>query len=178
MARLKKINDEVYIAEDSIVQIDSGEMTTLKEQAGRNSRHRVRVCAHKNAQDRLHEMLIVLTEKVYIRPHKHLNKTESFHVIDGTATVVFFNDDGGIEEVIRIGDSRSGKPFYFRNDDARYHTQIITSGCLAFHEITNGPFNPADTVFAPWAPDEADIAAVAAYREKLARQVAQKEGKG
>lgn len=174
MIRFKKVNDEVYVAADPVVQVDGVQLATLKQEAARNPRQRVRICAHKGPADRLHEMLIVLTNRVYIRPHKHVNKTESFHVIEGTATVVFFDDNGGIQEVLRIGDSRSGRPFYFRNDDARYHTQIITSDSLVFHEITNGPFNRADTIFAPWAPDESDVAAVAAYRERLTRQVAQR----
>jgi cupin fold WbuC family metalloprotein len=167
MPRIKKINDEVFVAEDCLVQVDSAQMHALKEQAARNPRHRVRLCAHKDAQDRLHEMLIVLTNKVYIQPHKHLNKTESFHVIEGTATVVFFNIHGGIADIIRIGDAGSGRPFYFRNDDPRYHTQIITSDYLVFHEITNGPFNRADTIFAPWSPDESNPDAVRKFMDDL-----------
>ena len=102
-------------------------------------------------------MLIVLTKDDYIRPHKYLYKTESFHVIEGSAVVIFFDEEGGIQEVIHVGDTSSGKQFYFRNDDARFHTQIITSDFLVFHEVTNGPFNRDDTIFAPWAPEENDI---------------------
>jgi len=173
MTPAKQINSEVYVAENPIVQVDLEQMEVLKSQAATNPRHRVRLCAHKDGQDRLHEMLIVLTKDVYIRPHKHLGKTESFHVIEGTATVIFFDDGGGIQELIKIGDFASGKPFYFRNDDPRYHTQIITSDALVFHETTNGPFNRADTVFAPWSPEETDANAVQAFLENLKRNVAQ-----
>jgi cupin fold WbuC family metalloprotein len=169
MTGFKAINDEVLIAETPIVQVSRQQMDHLKAQAMRNPRHRVRLCAHKDSQDRLHEMLIVLTKEVYIRPHKHLQKAESFHVIEGSAVVVFFDDQGGIEEVIRIGDFASGKQFYFRNDDPRYHTQLITSDFLVFHETTNGPFNRADTIFAPWAPEEADVAGCRAYIDQLKR---------
>ena len=171
MTRAKKINDEVYVAEDPIVQADRALMESLKAQAAKNPRHRVRLCAHKDSQDRLHEMLIVLTKDVYIRPHKHLNKTESFHVIEGTASVIFFDDKGGIEDVIHIGGFTSGKQFYFRNDDSRYHTQIITSDDLVFHETTNGPFNRADTIYAPWSPEENDAEAARAFMENLRRDV-------
>jgi hypothetical protein len=40
-----------------------------------------------------------------------------------------------------------------------------------FHETTNGPFNRADTIFAPWSPEEDDVVAVRAYVEKLKQQV-------
>ena len=169
MTRIKEISNEVLIAQDSIVQVDQAQLEDLKVRAARSPRHRARLCAHKDNQDRLHEMLIVLSKQVYIRPHKHTNKSESFHVIQGSALVIFFDDSGKIEEVIRIGDLESGACFYFRNDDSRYHTQIITSDFLVFHEITNGPFNQADTIFAPWSPEENDLAAINSFKEKLIR---------
>ena len=173
MTRIKRINDEVFVAEDPIVQVDRSQLETLKAQAARNPRQRARICAHKDVQDRLHEMLIVLARGAYVRPHKHLHKPESFHVIEGTATVIFFDDAGAVEEIIRIGDFESGSQFYFRNDDPRYHTQIVTSEFLVFHETTNGPFNRADTVFAPWSPEENNVAAVKAFMDKLSRDASQ-----
>jgi cupin fold WbuC family metalloprotein len=177
MTRIKRVNDEVFIAQDPIVQVDQAQMAALKTQAARNPRHRARLCAHKDNEDRLHEMLIVLASTAYIRPHKHLNKTESFHVVEGTAIVIFFDESGRIEQVMHVGDAASGRPFYFRNDDPRFHTQIITSDFLAFHETTNGPFNRADTIFAPWSPEETDTAAAAAFVDKLRHAVAQMPGR-
>jgi cupin fold WbuC family metalloprotein len=169
---VKKINDEVFIAEESVVRIGADEIAGLKAQARRNPRHRVRICAHKNAQDRLHEMLIVLTNEVYIRPHKHTNKSESFHVIEGEALVLFFTDIGDLAEVIHLGDAKSGRTFYFRNDDPRYHSQIVLSEALVFHETTNGPFNREDTQYAPWAPEEADAVQIPQYLESLRERIA------
>ena len=172
MSKIKMLNDEVFVAEDRIVKINRPELDKCKAQAARNPRRRARLCAHKDTQDRLHEMFLVMARDIYVRPHKHLNKTESFHVIEGAATVIFFDESGGVEEIVLIGDLQSGSFFYFRNDEPRYHTQIITSDYLVVHEITNGPFNRADTVFAPWAPPEEDTAAVKVYMEKLKRGVA------
>ena len=173
MSRFNKVSEEVLVAQDSLVQVDHAGLEALKALAARSPRHRARLCAHKDSQDRLHEMLIVLTRAVYIRPHKHLNKTESFHVIEGSAIVLFFDDTGAIAEAMPIGDAASGRTFYFRNEDSRYHTQIVTSDFLVFHEITNGPFNRADTLFAPWSPGETETAAVRSFVEKLQRQAAQ-----
>ncbi len=172
MMRAKPINNEVYVAEDHVVQVGQDNIEMFQRQAAQNPRHRARLCAHKDVQNRIHEMFIALTKDAYIRPHRHVNKSESFHVIEGTATVVFFNDAGKIEEVIEIGDYHSGKPFYYRNEDARFHTQIVTSKKLVFHETTNGPFNRADTVLAPWSPEDTDAAAVKDYMEQLKRDVA------
>lgn len=172
MTRVKTINNEVYVAEDHVVQVGRDSIEVFQKQAVLNARHRARLCTHKEAENRINEMFIALTRNAYIRPHRHVNKSESFHVIEGTATVVFFNDTGKIEEVFDIGDYRSGKPFYYRNEDARFHTQIVTSQSLVFHEITNGPFNRADTVLAPWSPEDTDAAGVKSYMEQLKLEVA------
>ena len=55
-----------------------------------------------------------------------------------------------------MGELRSGKPFYYRVAESLYHTLLIRSEAAVFHEITNGPFRPGDTEFAPWAPAESD----------------------
>lgn len=172
MMRAKPINNEVYVAEDHVVQVGRDGMAEFQQMAARNARHRARLCAHKENQNRIHEMFIALTGNAYIRPHRHVNKSESFHVIEGAATVVFFDDAGKIVEVFEIGDYHSGKAFYYRNEDARFHTQIVTSEKLVFHETTNGPFNRADTVLAPWSPEDTDTAAVKAYMENLKLEVA------
>ncbi len=172
MTRAKTINNEVFVAEDHVVTVSRDGIAVFQQQAARNARHRARLCAHKDNRSRIHEMFIALTGDVYIRPHRHLDKSESFHVIEGTASVVFFDDKGTIEEVVHIGDYLSGRPFYYRNEDARFHTQIVTSERLVFHETTNGPFNRADTVFAPWSPEESDSSEVAAYMDNLKREVA------
>jgi len=166
------LNEEVFVAEDRIVKVDPALLAELKAQAARNPRRRARLCAHKDVEDRLHEMLIVMCGGMYVHPHKHLTKMEAFHVIEGAATIVFFNDTGKVEEVFRVGDFPSGGLFYFRNEEPRYHTQIITSEFLVVHEIANGPFRRADTQFAPWAPDEKEVACVKVYMEKLKREVA------
>jgi cupin fold WbuC family metalloprotein len=149
------------------VVVDLPQIEFLKTQATRNPRHRARLCAHKDGQDRIHEMLIALSQDVYIRPHKHLSKSESFHIISGSAIVIYFDDAGAIADVIHVGDFESGRAFYFRNDGDRYHTQIITSPFLVFHETTNGPFSRLDTVFAPWSPEETDVQGIRTFLEKL-----------
>lgn len=165
-------NPEVWVAEGGVVQVRQTHLDELKASATANPRQRARLCAHRGPDDRLHEMLIALTRNVYIRPHKHIGKTESFHVIEGTARVVFFAESGAVDDIVELGDLRSGKCFYFRLDDPRYHTQIIDSEHLVFHETTNGPFDRADTVFAPWAPAETETDAVRTYLDALKRELA------
>lgn len=174
MNGIKIQNDEVWVADEPIVRVNAGLLDQLKAQAARNPRRRARLCAHKSVEDRLHEMLIVMAGDMYVHPHKHLAKTESFHVIQGSATIVFFDETGKVEELFKVADQQSGETFYFRNDQPRYHTQIITSDFLVVHEIANGPFRREETVFAPWAPFEHEQDAARAYMAQLQREVAKR----
>lgn len=169
--RIKQFNEEVFFADEGIVKVGRRDIEFLKEKARYNERKRIRLCAHKDVDDKLHEMLIVHTKDTYVRPHKHLNKSESFHVIEGSVDVIVFDEDGSIIEVIRMGDYLSGRRFYYRMSDPYYHTLLIRSDFLVFHETTNGPFKKSDTILAPWAPDETDSAAVKEFMEHLAQAV-------
>lgn len=170
--RLRKLNDEVLVAEAPIVRVSGADIASLKQQALTNPRQRIRICTHPDTSDRLHEMLIVHTRGTYVRPHKHLNKSESVHIIEGEVDVVFLDDAGAVSDVVRLGDYRSGREFYYRVGSPLYHTLLITSEFLVFHEITNGPFRREETVFAPWAPEESDPVACREFQARIAREVA------
>ena len=148
------VNPEVVLNDEPIVRVSQEYMGTLRARARQNPRRRIRLCAHPSINDLLHEMLIVHEKGTYVRPHKHLNKTESVHIIEGLVDVVVFDDDGKITDVIQMGDYKSGRVFYYRMQYPYFHTLLIHSDILLFHEVTNGPFNRSDTVFAPWSPDE------------------------
>lgn len=168
--RFRTFNKEVLFATDPVVTLDYASVKTLKEKAGENERQRVRLCAHREVEDSLHEMFIVHTRDTYVRPHKHL-RGESFHVIEGRADVVTFADDGEITSVIRLGDYGSGLPFYYRLDEPCYHTVVIRSDILVFHETKRGPFNPAETLFPRWAPDGDEKGGRDLYLQRLDRQI-------
>jgi cupin fold WbuC family metalloprotein len=166
---LHRINDEVFIAQSSIVQIGSKQIDFLKRQAAANQRRRARICAHRANQDRLHEMLIAIAADSYIHPHKHLNKVESFHIVEGSVDVVVFDDAGGVVEVIELGDAASGRSFYYRLSDSLYHTLVIHGDVLVVHEVTNGPFVREETVLAPFAPAESERDEAQAYMAVIAQ---------
>lgn len=154
---MKQISDEIFYADSKLVKVGQNDIQALKDKAVLAKRHRSRLCAHKDIDDRLHEMLIIHHKNTYIRPHKHRGKSESFHIIEGTADIVIFDEQGNISDVISMGDYLSGKNFYYRMPEGLYHTIMITSDVIVFHEVTSGPFNKADTIFAPWAPQESEI---------------------
>lgn len=170
---LAKLNEEVFIASDSIVKLGWEQVIFLKQQAANNRRKRARICAHKTNDDPLHEMLIAISAGCYIHPHRHLGKSESFHIVEGELDLVVFNDDGMLLEVIQLGSPKSGRYFFHRLSDNAYHTLIVRSDFLILHEVTNGPFNLGGTVLADFAPSEDLEVEVSAYIEQLSLQVSQ-----
>ena len=160
-------NDEVLYTVEAVTRVGPDDLARLTKLAAENPRQRIRLCAHPDVGDPLHEMIIVHARGAYVRPHKHLDKSESYHIVEGRLQVVFFEEDGEIRDAVHMGEIREGEVFYYRLSESWYHTVIPQSDVVVFHETTNGPFRREDVVFAPWAPDENDHPAVAAYLENL-----------
>lgn len=166
--RFAEVNDEVLFNLDAISKVTREDVEWLKTKALRNARERVRLCAHRAVDDPVHEMLIVHTKGTYVRPHKHPNKSESFHIIEGALDIVIFNDRGEVLEVINMGEYSSGARFYWRLSESYYHMVIPRTEMVVFHETTGGPFDPdTSKVQAPWSPSEDDLQAQARYMARL-----------
>ena len=128
----------------------------MKKLAMLNKRLRIRLCTHVSPNDKLHEMFIIHAKDCYVRPHKHIGRVESMAIIEGEADLVLFDEDGIIKQVISMGEISSGKKFYYRLSEPVYHTLLIRTDFLVFHEITEGPFSRENSFFPEWAPEEYD----------------------
>lgn len=168
---LRKINDEVFIAEDAIVRLGGEEIAFLKQQARISPRKRARICAHKTNDDALHEMMIVISADSYIHPHRHVGKSESFHIVEGEVDVAVFDNDGQLTEVIQLGEPASGRCFYYRLSESAFHTLLIRSDFLIVHEVTNGPFDRDRTVLADFAPAEEQGEEAKSYMRRVSGMV-------
>jgi len=170
--RLKQSSNEVLLADEEIVRVGPTEIAAVQTALAQSSRGRSRICAHRDNADVLHEMIIVLSHATYIRPHKHLGKSESFHIVQGELDVLVFDEQGAIAAVVQMGSYGSGRDFFYRLATPLFHTVIVRSETVIFHETTNGPFKREDTLFAPWSPPETEPVAVADYVRRLKSTVA------
>lgn len=173
MIEFDRINNEVFVARDPIARFGDEEVAFLRQQAQANPRRRARICAHRSNDDALHEMLIAISSESYIHPHRHANKSESFHIVEGAVDVVIFDDEGGIADVIQLGPSGSGRQFFYRLSESRFHTLLIRSDYIVIHEATNGPFTKDGTALAPFAPAETEPELARQYLKQVSDQVAQ-----
>ena len=167
--KYRKVNNEVYYHTDEFSNLEKLDVDFLISKL--KHQKRVRICMHKDLNDDIHEMLIAMKKRVYVRPHKHLGKSESMSVVSGSADAIFFDEEGNIKKVIEMGDYSSGKTFYYRIDKNYFHTLIIKSKTFVFREVVKGPFDKSKTVFAEWSPQESSLKSVNTYRKQLEMQL-------
>jgi cupin fold WbuC family metalloprotein len=169
--RIIQFNEEVLFTDADLVKVGYQEILMLKNRANSNRRKRIRLCSHRDTSDKIHEMIIVHKQGTYVRPHKHLNKSESFHIIEGEVDLILYNEEGEIHNVTHMGDYISKEYFYYRIAASCYHSLLIKSEFLVFHETTNGPFIREDTIFPTWAPNENEHQGQEEFLNKLTQKV-------
>jgi hypothetical protein len=66
-----------------------------------------------------------------------------------------------------MGPYGSNRCFFYRMADPLFHTAIVRTETVLFHETTTGPFVREQTEFAVWAPEEGNLYAAGAYLRNL-----------
>ena len=148
------VGEEVLYTTEKYPCLSGRDLDTLVEMAAKTGRGRIRLCTHEDGDSKLQEMVIVHGGDAYVRPHKHTDKDESLQVLRGRADMVFFNDDGSIDQVIPLGAPSGEHPFACRVPVEAYHMLVIRSEVLVFLEATTGPFDRDNMIFAAWSPED------------------------
>lgn len=164
---LKKEATGVFRVVDSIPFIDSKIANILEGEANLAPLQRSRICIHEGDNSPVHEMFILLKNGGYVRPHKHLKKSESQYIMSGKVTLILFEESGSIKQRISLGDFSSNSPFYYRMPPGQYHSILVESEQVLIHEVIAGPIDSSDTVFAPWAPSSNENNIGLAFLEKI-----------
>lgn len=162
---------EVLYVRDRLINLTKDTITTLLQQAQSNPRQRARICTHDAPTAPQHEMLIAMAHGNYVRPHRHVGKSESYHMISGSANFVLFDDGGDITDVLELGAQDTGKTFYCRIPERVFHTLIFTANWSVYHETTTGPLSREATEFADWSPAQEATEAKEAFMHELSERV-------
>lgn len=165
----------VLFSQEDVVVVDEETLKSLRQLAATAPLQRARLCLHRTSDDLIQEMVIAFTRESFVRIHRHQNKSESFHLLEGELQVVLFDDSGRETRRIRLGAPGTGYPSLYRLSSNAWHTVLVESDSVIMHETTNGPFVPNETEFAPWCPDGSDPEGLKQFMNRL-RQPAEHPG--
>lgn len=148
--------------------VDRSLLKELKQACFEHDQPSLRLCLHATPEAELHEMLIVERPVSYFPPHKHRAKGETVQVLEGEMLAILFEEDGTVRQSLRL---RPEETFLLRLSKDTYHLYLPLTEAVVYYESKLGPFDPADNLFAPWAPSRADLAGAEAYRRQLMDQL-------
>ena len=152
---------------DEIITLRTDSLKKIKQAAKESPLKRARYCLHHDLNDPVHEMVIATCHDSYIRPHRHINKSESFHIIEGKLKVVFFDDMGNVTKRITMGPFGGEDVFLYRLSCGLWHTVIPVTELVVIHETTTGPFIKEETMFPQWAPIDTDKKGIEIFMKKI-----------
>ncbi len=153
-----------YFCKTSPVCVDADLLNALKRQAQQITDKDIRLCLHSTPEALFHDMIILTRKGRYQTPHKHNEKAESWHIIEGVMGVFVFDQAGKVIQASRL---EPGGSIVYRIDPGFYHAVMPMSDIVLFHESRPGPYRGADSLPAPWAPDNEDIERLAEFYKKL-----------
>ena len=169
--KLNKIADDVFSFNENNFQFGYDELGKLVEKAKKSTRKRARICIHNNNESTLHEMFIAKLNNTYVRPHKNLNKSKSFQLLEGEMDLVIFDNFGNIKDLIKMSSHGQDSVFFYRLTITCFHSLIIKTDYAIFKETITGPFNNSDTIYAEWAPLEDDKHKVKIYMNRIVKDI-------
>ena len=147
------------------VRIDQDAIAQLKQLAASRGNQNVRLCLHDSPQAPFHDMIILEHPGKYYRPHKHLTKGESYHIIEGAMGVWVFDERGQVADACLL--TPEGTVVY-RVGVNMYHAVLPLTERVIYHEAKPGPFlGETDSLYPEWAPDGRDAQAVAEYTKRI-----------
>ncbi|MFH2091037.1 MAG: WbuC family cupin fold metalloprotein [Pseudomonadota bacterium] len=132
-----------------IVCFNIEDLPAIKTAAEKSNLKRARYCLHASHDDGVQEMVLVLIKDTVVPIHRHPNKSESFHIIEGQLEVALFNDSGDQIDSIKMGPIGSGLNFIYRINTSAWHTVRVISDMVVIHETIEGPFNCKMDVLSP-----------------------------
>lgn len=172
---LKQVSPDVFYSDGLFRAVGDATSNFLKSKAAASARRRCRICFHADPSARQQEMLIAIHRTSYVRPHRHLSRLETLSVFEGRCDALLFDEGGRMTERIGMSPAQEGGCFFYRMPAGVFHTLAFASEWMVFLETTTGPFDPADTEGAAWAPPESEAAAGRLFLAGLPRRAAEEE---
>lgn len=148
-------------------QVDAAALRALAAEAAASARRRRNLNLHPSSADPVQRFLNDFEPGTYVRPHRHRDRWELFVLVQGSAAVLTFDDGGCVRERVVLGADAARVVEIPENC---WHTLVsLVPGSVLF-EVKRGPYQPAATEYAPWAPAEGHPGAPALERRLVTAQ--------
>jgi len=158
-----------FFCQKKPVRVDGDLIQELKNVSARLDGKNLRLCLHESPDAAFHEMIILEHRSNYYRPHKHLVKGESYHIMEGSQGVFIFDEDGAVLDACVL--EPQGNCIY-RVGPNMYHAVMPLTDLIIYHESKPGPFvREGDSVFPYWAPDGTDLQQAAKFIDQLKQRL-------
>ena len=147
-------NDEVGFLQNSFApNIMKKDVSELKSRFKKSPRQRYRLCTHDDEENLLHEMIVVYDSSTYVRPNKHLGKSESLLLLEGEIDFYFFNDDGYPIKRIKMDANGVNGNQYLKVPPNTWHGMLMKGQkeCV-IKETISGPYDNITLLWADWSP--------------------------
>jgi cupin fold WbuC family metalloprotein len=124
-----------------------------------------RVCLHANYKDTLQDMVLIQHSKNFYPPHKHSNRYDTYHILEGCLGVVIFDNKGQVVKTYKLK-----KNFFYKTPKNKYHLTLPLTTKVVYHEYRSGSFDrKTNCIFPNWAPDK--INAKYEFKQKIIKRL-------
>jgi cupin fold WbuC family metalloprotein len=115
----------------------------LKRISEENENKNARLCLHASPDDSLHDMIILeYQNKKCRKPHKHLEKEETLHMIEGKMVSLIFDEKGTLVDKTCLDENNLA----YRTSRNQYHVWLPLTNHVIYREIKQGPFKQEDNI--------------------------------
>lgn len=125
--------------------VSLSDISSIEEKALNSDNGRYRICLHKSHNDKLQDMIIAMSDKSRIAPHRRLNSSRTYSIFSGEMVFVLFDDAG--REINRYKLGADNRVLHISSE--HYILPIPKTKMVVFHEVSEGPFENNDD-YAPW----------------------------
>ena len=160
--KIKKESAEVLYQFEKYKKVKSKDLNLLLNKSEKNKKRIIRLCTHKNKSSNLHEMFIVHHKHYYVRPQMHPKKNESIILLKGKSMIFIFDNKGNIKDKLPLDKNN----FYYQIPKKICHCMVILSKFIVFYEVSLGPFQKKNTIYANWSPAD-DVVKIHNFQKKL-----------
>lgn len=139
-----------YYSRAELSCLNESDIEEIKNYLVKHSIVNTRICFHENVNSLLHEMVIFHKKDGVFHAHKHLEKSESYQIIDGKLLVEIFDEFGVSIKRLLLNSAKKSDNFFCKIGKNTWHLTEPVSEFVVFKETRPGPFESHDSVVAPW----------------------------